>query len=69
METNKRRTQEDTVTELRAIVDLVDANVSPVTEAETWEAEIAARRRDGAATPSRTSATIKEVIDLSTALA
>ena len=69
METRKKFKRQDTTTELRAVIDLVDANVSPVTAADAWELEIAARRRECAAEPPAPSRAIREVIDLSTALA
>ncbi len=69
METSSRYKRQDTATEMRAIVDLVDANVSPVADAETWDREIAARRRGGPSEPPAANPAIREVIDLSTALA
>jgi hypothetical protein len=56
--------------EVQAIVDLVDANVSPVADAEAWEAEIAARQhgeRDGPA--PTVNEELQEVIEISSVLA
>jgi hypothetical protein len=61
---------DEIITELQAIVDLADANISPITEAEAWEEEIAARRHGEREEPQPlASEEIQEVIDQSTALA
>jgi len=61
---------EDVVMEIQAIVDLVDANVSPVADAEAWEAEIVARQHGKREDPSQPfNETLHEVIELSTVLA
>lgn len=64
-------TQVDEITtELQAIVDLTDANVSPITEAGTWEEEIAAwRHGERESAQLSTSDEIREVIDQADALA
>ena len=57
-------------TELQAIVDLADANVSPIADAEAWEEEIAARQHGEREEPQPpASEEIQAVIDQSTALA
>jgi hypothetical protein len=61
---------DDVVTEIQAIVDLVDANVSPVADAEAWEAEIAAHQQgERKEPPLPFNETLHEVIELSTVLA
>ena len=70
MSSRKPSQDEDTVTEMRAIVDLVDANVSPVADAEAWEAEIDAHRQgDREEPPPPGSATLKDILDISALLA
>jgi hypothetical protein len=66
---NDVRTDE-VATEIQAIVDLVDANVSPVADADAWEAEIAARQQgERDEPPQPVSDTLEKVIELSTVLA
>lgn len=56
--------------EIQAIVDLVDANVSPIANADVWEAEIAARQNDESDTaPQSGDEELDKVIELSTTLA
>jgi hypothetical protein len=57
--------QEDSAPEMRAIVDLVDANVSPVADADAWEEEIAAHRQGEREELPPRDATLKAVIDIS----
>jgi hypothetical protein len=57
-------------TEALAIVDLADANVSPLANAGAWEAEIAARQHGEREKPPQPfNETLDKVIEFSTALA
>jgi hypothetical protein len=61
---------DEITTELQAIVDLADANISPIAEAEAWEEEIAARQHgEREELQPHASEELQEVIDQSTALA
>jgi hypothetical protein len=61
---------DEITTELQAIVDLADANISPIAEAEAWEEEIAAWQHGEREEPQPlASEELQEVIDQSTALA
>ena len=56
-----------TATEIQAIVDLVDANISPIANAEAWEAELVARQHDESEAPPQSSdQELDKVIELST---
>jgi hypothetical protein len=57
-------------TEAQAIVDLVDANVSPIAAAGAWEAEIAARQHGERDEPSPpVNEELQAVIEISSVLA
>ena len=61
---------DEITTELQAIVDLADANISPIAEAEAWEEEIAARQHgEREESQQLASEELQEVIEQSTALA
>jgi hypothetical protein len=61
---------DEITTELQAIVDLVDANVSPLADAEAWEEEIAARQHGERQEPQPSaSEEFQAVIDQSMELA
>jgi hypothetical protein len=61
---------DEVTTELQAIVDLADANVSPLADAEAWQEEIVARQRGEREEPQPLdSEEIQLVIDQSMTLA
>jgi hypothetical protein len=68
METRTNYERDDAAMEIRALVDLVEANVAPNTETAAWATEIASLQSE-AAEASAPNAAINEVIELSTALA
>ena len=59
---------DDAAIEIRAIVDLAEANVAPHTATAAWATEIAALRSESTEETARDAA-IDEIIEISTALA
>ena len=70
MQQRNRNLPDEITTELQAIVDLADANVSPLADAEAWEEEIVARQHGERDVPQPlASEEIQQVIDQSMTLA
>jgi hypothetical protein len=60
---------EDRVLEVHALMELTEANVSPVADTEAWETEVEFLQQDGVETPQPLQDAIDDVLEVVTILA